>query len=67
MASDSPLPKELKKKELLDFLHSPAPRRKQYFGKYVRSDVFTAVSMKNAVFLDVTTCGSCRNRLFVET
>jgi hypothetical protein len=25
-------------------------------------EVFTAVTMKNAVFLDVTPCGSCKNR-----
>jgi hypothetical protein len=26
---------------------------------YVRFEVFTAVTMKNAVFWDVTLCGSC--------
>jgi hypothetical protein len=26
---------------------------------YVRFDIFTAVTMKNAVFWDVTPCGSC--------
>jgi nucleoside permease NupC len=28
---------------------------------YVRSEVFTVVTMKNAVFWDVTPCGSCKN------
>jgi hypothetical protein len=28
----------------------------------VRSEVFTAVTMKNAVFWDVTPCCSCKNR-----
>jgi hypothetical protein len=30
------------------------------------SDIFTAVTMKNAVFWDVTPCGSCKNRYFGE-
>jgi hypothetical protein len=30
--------------------------------KFIKFDVFTAVTMKNAVFLDVTPCGSCNNR-----
>jgi hypothetical protein len=29
--------------------------------KFVRFEVFTAVTMKNGVFLDVTPCGSCKN------
>jgi hypothetical protein len=33
----------------------------------VRFDIFMAVTMKNAVFWDVTTCGSCKNRRFGET
>jgi hypothetical protein len=28
----------------------------------VRFEVFTAVAMRNAVFWDVTPCGSCKNR-----
>jgi hypothetical protein len=31
---------------------------------YVRFEVFTAVTMKNGVFWDVTLCGSCKNRRF---
>jgi hypothetical protein len=30
----------------------------------VRFEVFTAVTLKNAVFWDVTPCGSCNNRRF---
>jgi hypothetical protein len=33
----------------------------------VRFEVFTAVTMKNGVFLDVTPCGSCKNRRFGGT
>jgi hypothetical protein len=28
---------------------------------FVRFEVFTAVTMKNGVFWDVTPCGSCKN------
>jgi hypothetical protein len=31
---------------------------------YVRFEVFMAVTMKNAIFLDVTPCGSCKNPHF---
>jgi hypothetical protein len=34
---------------------------------YVRFEVFTAVTVKNAVFLDVTLCGSYNNRRFGGT
>jgi hypothetical protein len=35
--------------------------------KYVRFEFFTAVTMKNGVFRDVTSCGSCKNRCFGRT
>jgi hypothetical protein len=35
--------------------------------QYVRFEVFTAVTMKNGVFWDVTPCGSCMNRRFGGT
>jgi hypothetical protein len=35
--------------------------------KFVRFEVFTAVTMKNGVFWDVTPCGSCKNRSFGGT
>jgi hypothetical protein len=34
---------------------------------YVRFEVFTAATMNNTVFWDVTSCGSCKNRRFEET
>jgi hypothetical protein len=33
----------------------------------VRFEVFTAMTMKNGVFWDVTPCGSCKNRRFGGT
>jgi hypothetical protein len=33
-------------------------------SKIVRVEVFTAVTMKNAVFWVVTPCGSCKSRRF---
>jgi hypothetical protein len=35
--------------------------------EFVRFEVFTAVTMKNGVFWDVTPCGSCKNRRFGGT
>jgi hypothetical protein len=40
---------------------------KQLNTKYVRFEVFTAVTMKNGVFWDVTPCGSCKNQRFERT
>jgi hypothetical protein len=40
---------------------------KQSYTKVVRLEVFTAVTMKNGVFWDVTPCGSCTNRRFGGT
>jgi hypothetical protein len=37
------------------------------FNVYVRSEVFTAVTMKNAIFWDVAPCRSCVNRCFGGT
>jgi cytidine deaminase len=34
------------------------------FNSYVRFEVFTVVAMKNAVFSDVTPCGSCKKPMF---
>jgi hypothetical protein len=34
---------------------------------YVRFEGFTAVTMKNGVFWDVTPCGSCKNQRFGGT
>jgi hypothetical protein len=41
------------------------PRPNQ--DKFVRFEVFTAVTMKNGVFWDVTTCGSCKKWRFGGT
>jgi hypothetical protein len=38
--------------------------QKNQIAFYVRFEVFTAVTMKNGVFWDVTPCGSCKNRHF---
>jgi hypothetical protein len=34
---------------------------------FVRFEVFTAMTMKNTVFWDVTPCCCCKNRRFGET
>jgi hypothetical protein len=39
----------------------------KYLQKYVRFEVFPAVTMKNGVFWDVTPRGSCKNRRFRGT
>jgi hypothetical protein len=33
----------------------------------LRFEIFTAVTVKNVVFWDVTPCGSCKNRRFAGT
>jgi hypothetical protein len=39
----------------------------RYLTDCVRFEVFTALTMKNGVFWDVTPCGSCENRRFGGT
>jgi hypothetical protein len=39
----------------------------KFFLVNVRFEVFTAVTMKNDVFWDITPCGSCKNRRFGGT
>jgi hypothetical protein len=36
-------------------------------GRYVGFEVFTALTMKNAVFWDVVLCGFCKNQRFGGT
>jgi hypothetical protein len=36
-------------------------------SKYVRFEVFTAVTMKNGALWDFTPCGSCKNQRFGGT
>jgi hypothetical protein len=38
-----------------------------YKPHFVGFEVFTAVTMKNAVFWDATACGCCKNGHFVGT
>jgi hypothetical protein len=47
-----------------DFSFLPAVCQHSLIRKcqHVRFEVFTAVTMKNGVFWDVTPCGSCKNR-----
>jgi hypothetical protein len=51
---------------LLGYLHTLCIYRRLVVSacmfKVVRFEVFTAVTMKNCVFWDVTPCGSCMNR-----
>jgi hypothetical protein len=42
--------------------HITSPSGRQADLCYARFEVFTAVTMKNAVFWDVTKCEFCRNR-----
>jgi hypothetical protein len=44
-----------------DILHKEVILSSQYKSTYVRFEVFTAVTMKNSVFWDVTSCGSGKN------
>jgi hypothetical protein len=52
-------------------IHSPSVKRETVVScetlVLVKSEVFTAVTMKNAVFWDVTLCSSCVNRRFGGT
>jgi hypothetical protein len=55
---------------LHSFIILPSTYTSQYFmepEEYVRFEVFTAVTMKNAVFWVATPCGSCKNRRFRGT
>jgi hypothetical protein len=47
--------------------HITSPLQSSAGQCYVRFEVFTAVTMKNVVFWDVTPSGSCENRRFGES
>jgi hypothetical protein len=47
--------------------HITSPLQRPADNCYVRSDFFTAVTMKNGVFWDVTSCGSRKNLRLGET
>jgi hypothetical protein len=56
------------------FLDQPVRRWSPYFKfhsrnrcLYVKFEVFTAMTMNNGIFCDVTPCGSCKNRRFGGT
>jgi hypothetical protein len=51
------------------FIFSPYSRRRltTLFICHVTLEVFTAVTMKNAAFWDVTPCGFCKNPSFRRT
>jgi hypothetical protein len=48
-------------------LKVPAGFKFQTTHNILRFEVFTAVTLKNAVFWNVTPCGLCKNRRFGET
>jgi hypothetical protein len=45
-------------------IHITSPLQSPAGYCYVRFEAFTAAIVKNAVFLDVTPCSSCKNRYF---
>jgi hypothetical protein len=47
--------------------HITSPLESQPVNAMLRFEIFTAVTMKNAVFWDVTPCDPCMNRCFVGT
>jgi hypothetical protein len=47
--------------------HITSPLQSSAGYCYVRFEVFTEATMKNAVFWDVTPCGSCKNGRFGGT
>jgi hypothetical protein len=51
---------------IITLLEDPTWKFEIYF-KYVRFEVFTAVTMKKGAFWDVTPCDSCKNRRFGGT
>jgi hypothetical protein len=53
--------------EILEVAKHSARTLRETDVEVVKFEVFTAVIMKNAVFRDVTPCGSCKNRHFGGT
>jgi hypothetical protein len=58
---------DIKTKFVLHRRHTTSPLQRTASSCYVGFEVFTAVTMKNAVFWDVTPCDPCKNRRFGET
>jgi hypothetical protein len=54
--------------QLATYLHGIVLIKAQgSFAAYVRFEIFTAATMKNAIIWDVMPCGSCKNRRFGGT
>jgi hypothetical protein len=49
---------------MISVLHINFRMSEPIFIKFVRFEVFTAVTIKNAIIVDVALCGSCKNRHF---
>jgi hypothetical protein len=48
-------------------LRHAGPQCRRFLPNVVRFEVFTALTMKNGVFSDVTPCGACKNQCFGGT
>jgi hypothetical protein len=55
---------DIKTEFVLHRRHITSPLQSPASKCYVRLEVFTAVTMKNVVFWDVTPCDSCKNRRY---
>jgi hypothetical protein len=58
---------DMKTQFVLQRRHITSPLHSKACQFYVRFEVSTAVTMRNAVFWDVTPCSSCKNRRFGKT
>jgi hypothetical protein len=52
---------DIKPQFVLHRRHLTSPLQKTASESYVRFEVFTAVTVNNTVFWDVTPCGCCKN------
>jgi hypothetical protein len=58
---------DIKSQFVLHRRHITSPLQSPASQRHVRFEVFTAVTIKNVVFWDVTLRGSCKNRRFGGT
>jgi hypothetical protein len=58
---------DIKTQFIAQWRHIMSPLQSSAGKYYVRIEVFTAVTMKNAISWEVTPCGSCKNRRFGGT
>jgi hypothetical protein len=56
--------RDIKTQFVLHWEHTISLLHRSASEIYARFDFLTAVTMKNAVFWDVTPCGSCKNLRF---